>query len=176
MGDHRHRVGVDEVEQIKAAEGEDQAAQHGGVAALEETAEEKPGAEEQKGIGAEAFPGQGGPQRQAAIQKLVPGMIRAPLPFACQVETGIELRHPIEGFAAGQAFCEERPDGHVVGAEVVAGINAAGEERTGQGDQQQHSHQPGPGGQVLVEGPGGRFGGRFGFMTHGKTTFQGHWS
>ena len=64
--------------------------------------------EQQKGIGAEPFPRQGGPQRQAAIQQQVPGMIRAALPFAGQVEAGIELRHPIEGFAAGQLLGEER--------------------------------------------------------------------
>ena len=164
---------MDEVQQVEAAEGEQQAPQRGGVVASQQAAKEEPHAEEHEGIGAEPFPSQGSAERQEAVQQQMPRMVRSALSFAGEVKARVKLRHPVEGLAASQLCGEERPHGQVVGAEVVAGIDPAGKERSGQSGEQEQPGKETPGGELPLETLGRGRGRGFKFARHSSTDDTG---
>ena len=138
VGHGRHRVGMDEVQEVETGKGEGQTAHHGRILPPQPAAQQEVHPREHQRITAQVFPTECGMKGQKTIEEAVQGMVRADLALAGEVEARVDVGHPVESLAAGQLFGIEGPCRQVEVAQLVGRVKVAGEKRHGQQREQDH--------------------------------------
>ena len=125
VGHGRHRVGMDEVQEVETRKRKGQTAHHGRILPPQPAAEQEVHPPQHQRIAAQIFPAECGMKGQKAIEEAVQRMVRADLALAREVKTRVDVGHPVERFAVGQLFGIEGPRRQVEIAQVVGRIETA---------------------------------------------------
>ena len=150
VGHDGDRIGMDEVQQVEAAEREGQRPQRGRVAPAQRPAEQQIHAGERQRVAGQQFDVERGAQWQPAVQPEVPGMVGAQLAFGCNIEAAEQLAHPVKRLAVGELLGIKVAQRQVELAQVVGHVYAAEKKRQGQHREHPHGRQLDGGGQAAL--------------------------